>query len=64
LNPELKRKEGFVFFVFVFVLGTSSFQSREFEVDDEFYDGNIKALMENWNSPMWDWECKNDVSKV
>ena len=30
----------------------------EFEVDEEFDEKHVKALMENWKTPMWDWECK------
>ncbi|MEM0011356.1 MAG: hypothetical protein QXW39_03460 [Candidatus Bathyarchaeia archaeon] len=31
---------------------------KEFEINDEFNDKYVKPLMENWKSPMWDWECK------
>ena len=31
---------------------------REFEVNDEFCEKDVKALMNKWSSPMWDWECK------
>jgi len=31
---------------------------REFEVNDDFNDSEFNSLMNGWNSPMWDWECK------
>jgi CRISPR/Cas system-associated exonuclease Cas4 (RecB family) len=31
---------------------------REFEVNDEFNDNKLNYLMNEWSSPMWDWECK------
>ena len=41
-----------------YLLYCSPREFKEFEVDDEFYDGNVKTLIENWNSPKWDWECE------
>jgi len=31
---------------------------KQHEVKDEFHDEDARALMERWNSPMWDWKCK------
>ena len=30
----------------------------EFEINDEFNEKHVKALIEKWRSPMWEWECK------
>ncbi|MEM3905955.1 MAG: hypothetical protein QXZ17_03665 [Nitrososphaerota archaeon] len=32
---------------------------KEFEINDEFNDKHVKSLMENWKSPMWDWEASS-----
>jgi hypothetical protein len=31
---------------------------KDYEVNDEFHEKDVKALMENWASPMWEWECR------
>jgi hypothetical protein len=35
-----------------YLLYCSPAEFKEVKVNDEFHDGNVKALMENWNSPM------------
>jgi hypothetical protein len=30
----------------------------EFEVKDEFYEEDVRVLIERWKSPIWDWECR------
>jgi len=31
---------------------------KEYEINDEFCDSDLKSLMSRWSSPMWDWECR------
>jgi hypothetical protein len=35
-----------------YLLYCSPAEFKEVKVNDEFHGGNVKALMENWNSPM------------
>ena len=31
---------------------------RKYEINDDFCEKDIKALMNKWSSPMWEWKCK------
>jgi len=43
----------------VYLLYCSPRGFREYEVNDEFCNNDLKSLMSRWSSPMWDWKCKN-----